>query len=46
MHVQSFEIVNRAESEKMIIEKKVRKEVKHGIPYAARKLTYMSHHSN
>ena len=41
MHVRSFKIIDHPESEKMIIEKEVEKEVKHGIPYAARKLNYV-----
>ena len=38
MHVRSFKIIDHLESEKIIIEKTVEKEVKHGIPYATRKL--------
>ena len=37
MHVWSFEIINHLEFKKIIIEKKVKKEVKHGIPYVTRK---------
>ena len=37
MHVRSFKIIDHPESEKIIIEKKVKKEVKHGISYATRK---------
>ena len=45
MHVQSFKIIDHLESEKIIIEKKVEKEVKHGIFNATRKLKYIFHHS-
>ena len=41
----SFKIINYRESEKIIIEKKVKKEVKPGTSYATRKLTYIFHHS-
>ena len=43
--MRSFKIIDRPESYKIIIEKKVKKEVKHGIPYATRKLTHIFHHS-
>ena len=45
MHVRSFEFIDRPESEKIIIEKRLGKEVKHGIPYARRKMNYIFHHS-
>ena len=43
--VQSFEIIDHLESEKIIVGKKVKKEVKHGISYATPKLNYIFHHS-
>ena len=43
--MQSFKIIDRPESEEITIEKKVEREVKYGIPYATRKLTYIFHHS-
>ena len=45
IHVQSFKIIDLPESEKIVIEKKVKKEVKHGISYVTRKLNYIFHHS-
>ena len=45
IHVQSFEIIDHPEFEKISIEKKVEKEVKHRIPYATRKLNYIFPHS-
>ena len=41
MHVRSFKIIHRPESEKIIIEKDVEEEVKHGILYATRELNYL-----
>ena len=32
--MRSFKIINHPESKKIVTEKKVQKEVKHGIPYA------------
>ena len=43
--MRSFKIIDHSESEKIIIDKKVEKEVKHGIPYATRKLYFIFHHS-
>ena len=39
--MRSFEIIDHPGSEKIIIKKKVKKEVKHGIPYVTRKLNYI-----
>ena len=39
-------MIDQPEFEKIIIEKPIEKEVKHGIPYATRKLNYNFHHSN
>ena len=36
--MRSFKIIDHPESEKIVIEKKVEKEAKHGIPYAAEKI--------
>ena len=43
--MQSYKIIDYPESEKIIIEKAVEKEVKDGISFATRKLTYIFHHS-
>ena len=45
MHVRSLKIIDHPQSEKIIIEEKVEKEVKRGIRYVMRKLTYIFHHS-
>ena len=43
--MQSFKIIDHLESEKIIIEKKVEKQVEHGISNATPKLNYIFHHS-
>ena len=43
--MQSFNEIDHLESEKIMIEKKVKREVKHGISYAKRKLNYIFCHS-
>ena len=43
--MRRFKVIDHPESEIIIIEKDVGREVKHGIPYATRKLTYIFHHS-
>ena len=45
MQVQSFKIIDHLEFDKIIIEKKFEKEVKHGIPYATQKPNYIFDHS-
>ena len=45
MNVRSFKIIDRPESDKIIIEKVVENEIKNGIPYATRKLNDIFHHS-
>ena len=38
------QVVNHPESNKIIIEKKIEREVKYEIPYATRKINYIFHH--
>ena len=38
-------MIDYLESEKIIVEKKLEKEIKHGIPYATGKLNYILHYS-